>query len=212
MMRRIIVDPCGARAAALEEAAAAIRGGGVVALPTDTFYGLAVDPFRADAVAKVFIVKGRAGDQALPLIAADLDQVIAQLGPLSSLARRLAGQFWPGPLTLVIPAPAALAVGVTGGTGTVGVRVPAHEVARAMCRASGVPLTATSANLSGVPPSSSPDDVERTLGDRIDLLIDAGLTPGGPPSTILDVTGASPRQLRAGAVAWEAIDACMRAF
>ena len=209
-MRRVIVDPRRPLVAALEEAAQVIRGGGVVAMPTDTLYGLAVDPFRVDAVAQVFAVKGRSAERALPLVAADVEQVIEWIGPLPALARRLAAQFWPGPLTLIVHAPAALASGVTGGTGTVGVRVPAHEVARALCRACGMPLTATSANVSGASPSSSPDDVERTLGDRIDLLIDAGLTLGGPPSTIVDVTAFLPRCVRAGAIAWEEIDACVR--
>lgn len=209
-MRRLIVDPHRPQAAALEDAAHVIRGGGIVAMPTDTLYGLAVDPFRADAVAQVFAVKGRSGEQALPLIAADVEQVTTRIGPLPALARRLAAQFWPGPLTLIVRAPASLGSGVTGGTGTVGVRVPAHPVARALCRASGMPLTATSANVSGASPTSNPDEVERTLGDRIDLLIDAGLTPGGPPSTIVDVTGAWPKRVRAGVIAWEEIDACVR--
>jgi L-threonylcarbamoyladenylate synthase len=206
-MRRVFVDPEAPQRDALQEAAKWIRMGGLVALPTDTLYGLAADPFRADAVARVFAVKGRAEDRALPLIAADVDQIVERLSPLSQIAEQLAAKFWPGPLTLLVPAPATLARDVTGGTGRVAVRVPAHDIARAICRAADRPITATSANRSGEPATADPAEVERALGDDIDLLIDAGPTRGGAPSTIVDVTGATPRLVRAGAVSWEDIQA-----
>jgi len=206
-MRRVFVDPEAPQRDALQEAAKWIRVGGLVALPTDTLYGLAADPFQADAVARLCAVKGRAEGRALPLIAADADQIAARLGPLSPAAVRLAAKFWPGPLTLLMPAPIALAPDVTGGTRRVGVRVPGHDVARAICRAADGPVTATSANRSGQPATADPGEVERTLGDDIDLLIDTGPTRGGPPSTIVDVTGAAPRLVRAGAVSWEDIQA-----
>jgi L-threonylcarbamoyladenylate synthase len=204
MMRRLV-----AVAASVQVAAEVIAAGGVVALPTDTLYGLAADPFRADAVARLFAVKGRSSERAVPLIAADLEQIVSHLGSLPPMGRCLAEKFWPGPLTLLIGAPAALAEGVTGGTGRVGVRVPAHGVARDLCRACRRPLTATSANPSGEPPSPDPDDVERTLGALIDLLLDAGRAPGGQPSTIVDVTGSVPRLVRAGALAWDEVRACV---
>jgi L-threonylcarbamoyladenylate synthase len=155
----------------------------------------------------VFTVKGRAADQGLPLIAADLAQVAACLGALSPAGDRLAAKFWPGPLTLLLPAPVALTRDVTGGTGHVGVRVPAHDIARAICRAAGHPITATSANRSGQPATADPAEVERTLGDSIDLLIDSGPTRGGLPSTIVDVTTPVARLVRAGAVPWDEIQA-----
>jgi L-threonylcarbamoyladenylate synthase len=204
-VRRVLVDPGSPQRDAIQEAAKWILSGGVVALPTDTLYGLAADPFSPAAVARVFQVKGRTAERALPLIAADRQQVTAQLGPLSATSARLAERFWPGPLTLLVAAPRELAREVTGGTGRVGVRVPANDVARAICRAAGRPLTATSANLSGEPPTADPDLVERTLGDRIDLLIDTGPARGGAASTIVDVTGAEPVLVRAGAVAWDDI-------
>src|SRR2546425_8217388 len=114
-MRRVFVDADAPQRDALQEAAKWIRTGGLVALPTDTFYGLAADPFRSDAVARVFAVKGREAERALPLIAADADQIAACLGPLSPVGKRLAAKFWPGPLTLLIPAPVALARDVTRG-------------------------------------------------------------------------------------------------
>jgi L-threonylcarbamoyladenylate synthase len=182
-----------------------IEADGIVALPTDTLYGLAVNPFHPDAVARVFAAKGRAAERALLLIAADVEQIERHLGRLSSQAQSLASAFWPGPLTLLMSAPATLAAGVASTDGTVGVRVPAHTLARELCRACGVPLTATSANLSGAEAPSRPDDVERSLRDRIDLLIDAGTTPGGPPSTIVDVSGHLPKLVRAGAISWDSI-------
>ena len=206
-MRRVFVDPESPQRDAIQEAATWILDGGVVALPTDTLYGLAADPFSAAAVARVFAVKGRAADRALPLIAADAAQVDKHLGRLPPAGQRLADRFWPGPLTLLIAAPQGLARDVTGGTGKVGVRVPADAVARAICAEAGRPITASSANASGEPATPDPDEVERTLGDRIDLLIDTGTTRGGSASTIVDVTGADPVLVRAGAISWDDIQA-----
>jgi L-threonylcarbamoyladenylate synthase len=107
-------------------------------------------------------------------------------------------------------APPALARDITGGTGKVGVRVPADAIARAICEEAGRPITATSANRSGEPATADPDQVERTLGDRLDLLIDAGMTPGGAASTIVDVTGADPVLVRAGAISWDDIQAWLQ--
>ena len=204
-MRRVVADTAG-----IAEAAVFIREGGVVAIPTDTLYGLAADPFNDEAVARVFEIKGRPGGRALALIAADADQIAARLGRLSPDAQRLAAAFWPGPLTLLLGAPPALAAPVAAGTGKVGVRVPAHGAARALCRACGIPLVATSANLSDQPATDDPDVVAATLGTRIDLLLDGGKTPGGPPSTIVDAGGSAPRLVRPGAVEWERVLACVQ--
>jgi L-threonylcarbamoyladenylate synthase len=204
-VRRVFVDPAAPQRDAIEEAAKWIASGGVVAIPTDTLYGLAADPFSPEAVARIFAVKGRGGDRALPLIAADLAQAALHLGRLSETGERLAQRYWPGPLTLLVAAPRALARDVHGGSGKVGVRVPRDEVARAICRAVGTPITATSANISGAGATADPGDVERTLGSRIDLLVDAGPTPGGPPSTIVDATQTPPALVRAGAIEWDEI-------
>jgi L-threonylcarbamoyladenylate synthase len=206
-MRRVFVDPDAPQRDAIEEAAKWIVNGGLVAIPTDTLYGLAADPFSADAVARVFAVKGRAAGRALPLIAAAAAQVEEHLGRLPEAGQRLAARFWPGPLTLIVTAPRTLARDVTGGTGNVGVRVPADAVARAICEEAGRPITATSANLSGEPATPDPEQVERTLGDRLDLLVDTGPTRGGAASTIVDVTGADPVLVRAGAISWDDIQA-----
>jgi L-threonylcarbamoyladenylate synthase len=204
-VRRVIADADGIAAAAT-----AIRSGLVVAIPTDTLYGLAADPFREDAVARIFEAKARPAERAVPLIAADTEQVVARLGALSAVARRLANAFWPGPLTLLVHAPDALADIVTGGTGRVGVRVPAQPTARALCRACATPLTATSANISDRPATNDPDEVARTLASRIELLIDDGKTAGGAPSTIVDVTSEMPRLVRPGVVEWDRVLACVQ--
>lgn len=206
-MRRVYVDPASPQRDAIEEAATWISRGGVVAIPTDTLYGLAVDPFSADAVARLFAVKGRAADHALPLIAADLEQVALSIGALTAVGRLLAERYWPGPLTLLVAAPRALPYAVHGGTGKVGVRVPRDDVARAICRAARRPVTATSANVSGAPPTADPGEVERTLGSRIDLLVDSGTMPGGAPSTIVDATAEPPTLVRGGAISWDEIQA-----
>src|SRR5260221_1404969 len=161
-MRRVFVDPGAPQRAAIQEAATWIRRAGVIALPTDTLYGLAADPFRADAVARVYAVKGRDAARALPLIAADTAQVNAHLGPLPPLAASLAARFWPGPLTLLVTAVPSLAPDVSGGTGAVGVRVPAHDVARAGCAACGHPVTAPTAKRTGEPATADPHALDAT--------------------------------------------------
>jgi L-threonylcarbamoyladenylate synthase len=207
-MTRLVVDPARPDPAAIERAAASLRRGGVVAIPTDTLYGLAADPFNAAAVARVFAIKGRGVESAVPLVAADTAQVRAWVGELPAVAARLADHFWPGPLTLVMRASHTLAAGVMGDGETVGVRVPRHAVTRALCAAFARPLTATSANRSGASATDDPDEVAITFGDSLDVLLDAGKTPGGPASTIVDVTGAEPQLIRSGAVPWDDIRVC----
>lgn len=208
-MTRLSIDPIAPDAGVINAAVRAIKGGGIVAMPTDTLYGLAANPFDAAALAAIQRLKERPTERAIPLVAADADQIAATLGVLPMLARLLAIRFWPGPLTMLMQAPERLPAEVTGGTGRVGVRVPAHAVARGLCAACGTPLTATSANKSGQPATNDPDAVAESLGDGIDLLLDAGITPGGPPSTIIDVTDATPRVIRQGAIPWESIQACL---
>lgn len=192
----------------IHRAARVVLGGGLVAYPTDTLYGLAADPRSAAAVERLFGVKGRVADQAIPLIAADLEQVEREVGVMTVLARRLAAAFWPGPLTLVIHALPGIVTAVHAGTGRVAVRVPNHRVALALAACCGCPVTSTSANLSGQPATGVADDVRVTLGDRIDALLDGGPTPGGAPSTIVDATGDRPLLLRAGIVAWDRVLEC----
>lgn len=207
-MIRLIVDAERPDPASIRQAVTSLQRGGVVAIPTDTLYGLAADPFNAAGVARIFDVKRRPGERALPLVASDAGQVRAWIGEMGPMASRLAERFWPGPLTLVMRAPLTLAPGVSDARDTVGVRVPAHAVTRALCAAFARPLTATSANVSGAPATSDPNDVVVGLADGIDVLLDAGRTPGGPASTVVDVTGAELQLIRSGAVSWDDVQAC----
>jgi L-threonylcarbamoyladenylate synthase len=190
---------------AMRRAVEILARGGVVAFPTETLYGLAVDATDRLAVDRVFTLKGRDRGVAIPLIASDRGQVDAWVGTLDATAERLAARFWPGPLTLVLPASARLPRALLAGGHTVAVRVSAHPVASALARALGKPITSTSANRSGDPATALADEVEAALGDAIDAILDAGACPGGPPSTIVDVTGAVPRLVREGAVPWERV-------
>ena len=154
---------------------------------------------------RMFALKGRAADQALPLIAASLTQVADHVGSMTPLAERLAARWWPGPLTLIIPASPLLFAGVHGATGRVAVRVPGDSIARGLAASAGHAITSTSANLSGRPPCSTPEEVAAAFGEDLAVLIDAGRTPGGLPSTIVDATGSAPQLVRAGAIAWDRV-------
>lgn len=200
-MHRVSVDPGFPAAHLLSQAAAILRDGGLVAFPTDTLYGLGADPRLPAAVESILRVKGRPAARGLPLVAADLDQV-DMVGRLSSLGARLAGVFWPGPLTVLIEARPDVHASVHGGSGLVAVRVPDHAVARGLARALGHPVVSTSANRSGEPEASTADEAVAALGEAIGFLLDAGASPGGPASTIVDATGAAPRLVRAGAIDW----------
>jgi L-threonylcarbamoyladenylate synthase len=183
----------------LPAAAAAVREAlsrhGVVALPTETFYGLAVDPADAAAVARVFAIKGRDATKALLVVAADLEQA-AEVAVLDPARRSALAAVWPAPLTVVLPLRRALAA---AGGETVAVRVPAHALLRSLLARVGL-LTATSANRSGAPPAATAGEVVAALGADVDLVLDGGPTPGGAPSTLVDWTGERPLVLRAGAL------------
>jgi L-threonylcarbamoyladenylate synthase len=188
-------------AAALAPAVRWLAGGGIVAFPTDTLYGFAVDPFSDDAVAALFDLKGRSSAAALPLVAGSRAAVESWLGRLDEASGALEERFWPGPLSLIVDAPPAIAPAVHAGTQSVAVRVPAHELARAFADACGRPITATSANASGAPPGSAATDLGAIAGDPRVFVIDGGRTPGGPPSTIVDARGGVPIIVRDGAIA-----------
>lgn len=191
----------------LKIAVNALANGGVVALPTDTLYGLAACAFDEAAVAKIFKTKGRDAATALPLLladAADARRCGVDLPPAMWL---LAEKFWPGALTLVVRKSDAVPYVVTAGRDTVGLRVPDHPLPRAVARALGSPITGTSANCSGMPGLTTAQAVRDELGDRIDFVLDGGDAPGGVPSTVLDLSEDAPRVLRQGAIGKEAIAA-----
>jgi len=205
---RIIVGADGPIAPAIAEAVDALRAGRVVAFPTDTLYGLAVDPRRPDAVERLFRLKGRDARTAVPLVAATLEQAML-VANFTERERRAAAAFWPGPLTIVAPANSAVTPEARGGQGTVAIRVPAHEIARALARAFEFPITATSANRSGQPAADSADSVAAVLPD-VDVLVDGGRAPGGAPSTIISFDDTRPILLREGAVSWERVIKSLR--
>jgi L-threonylcarbamoyladenylate synthase len=190
----------------IEAVAALLRRGGVVAYPTETFYGLGALASDPAAVARLARAKGRPDGQPLPLVAADRAMVesVAEVGPV---AARLAERLWPGPLTLVLPARPGLPAEITAGTGTVGIRVPGSEIARALCRAAGGPVVSTSANLAGAPPAARAGDLDPSLVGRLDGVLDAGPSPGGLPSTVVRVEAGRVVLVRAGAVPVERIEA-----
>jgi L-threonylcarbamoyladenylate synthase len=192
------------KAAAIRAAVAVLHHGGIVAFPTDTLYALAVDPRKDVAVGRLFDLKGRSGVSAVPLIASDEQQARAA-GRFGEIEERLARAFWPGPLTLVVPAQAGLSAQLLAGGTTVAIRVPAHDLARAIADGLGYCVTSTSANLSGCAPVANPASLDPALAAGVDLLLDDGPSPGGPPSTIVEVTTDGLRLVRAGAVAFDRV-------
>ena len=197
---RLVVDARRPASAALEAAARVVRAGGLVAFPTETFYGLGAHALDEAAVARVFQAKGRPADKPVLVLVDSLAMVERVAREVPARARRLMGRYWPGPLTLVLPARADLPTNLTAGTGTIGVRLSSHLVARALVAAVGAPVTAPSANPHGKASPRTADEVLAGLGARVDLLLDGGATAGGPASTVLDFTGTSAVLLRAGAV------------
>jgi L-threonylcarbamoyladenylate synthase len=203
---RLPVDASRPAPAALRAAAEVLRGGGLVAFPTETFYGLGAHAFDEAAVARVFRAKGRPGDKPLLVLVDSVGMVERVAREVPPRARRLMERYWPGPLTLVLPAAPGVPVGLTAGTGTIGVRLSGHAVARGLVAALGAPVTAPSANRHGEASPRTADEVIAELGAAVDVVLDGGATPGGPPSTVLDLTGATPAVLRPGAVALPAED------
>jgi L-threonylcarbamoyladenylate synthase len=193
--------------ARVAEVALLLRGGGVVVYPTETFYGLGALVTHPEALRRLAGAKLRADRKPLPLIAGDLAQVESVASLAAPLARALAGSFWPGALTLVLPATSGVDPHVRGSDGTVAIRIPGSELARALALAAGAPLVSTSANLAGEPPPASPGELSAALLARLDGVLDAGPTPGGLPSTIVAVSGDTVRLLRAGAVPWTQVEA-----
>ncbi len=189
---------------ARDEAAALLRGGHVVAYPTDTLYALGAVATHADAVRTVLAIKGRLPEKTLPLIAADLAQVEWLAGPLPPAALRLAREWWPGPLTLVVAVQRPLAPGVVAPDGSVAVRVPAHDLVRDLVGRVGIPVTSTSANRTGEPAAETAEAC-RALGPGVAAVLDGGPSACRTPSTIIDVRTAEIRLIRAGAVPWERV-------
>jgi L-threonylcarbamoyladenylate synthase len=194
------VDPEKPEAEAIAQAAAVLRRGGLVAFPTETVYGLGAHALDPSAVARIFAAKGRPAGNPLIVHVADQEQARQLAASWPDAATRLAQRFWPGPLTLVVARRPRVPDIVTAGGPTVGLRVPAHPVALALLRAAALPVAAPSANLSSQLSATRAEHVLRGLAGRVDLVLDAGSTPGGLESTVVDVTMVPPVLLRPGLI------------
>jgi L-threonylcarbamoyladenylate synthase len=194
------VDPRDPGPAAIALAVDVLRAGRLVAFPTETFYGLGADALDPEAVARVFRAKGRPADKPLLVLVDSLEMARTIVSELPIGIKPLLDAHWPGPLTVVFHAQPHVPHALTAGTGTVGVRLPGHAVARALVRGFGRPVTAPSANPHARPSPTTATAVRRWLGDSVDLVLDGGPTPGGYPSTVLDATVRPYRVVRAGAV------------
>src|SRR5262245_27162199 len=186
--------------AVIARAAELLRAGRMVAFPTETVYGLGANALDPDAVRGIFAAKGRPADNPVIVHVAEIEGATEVASSWPETAARLAGQFWPGPLTFVLPKRETIPEVVTAGGSTVAVRMPAHPVALALIRAAGVPVAAPSANRSSELSPTRAGHVLRGLDGRIDLVLDGGPAPGGIESTVLDLTSARPRLLRPGLV------------
>ena len=185
--------------------AEAIAAGKVVAMPTDTVYGLVASLSHPDAITRVFEMKRRDLSRVLPVLISSADQVAHLTGDLDPDVPLLLATYWPGPLTVVVPALAGMPAGVVGSDGTVGLRVPNHPTAIAVLERAGGSVACTSANRSGELPARTAADVFDALGDEVDLILDGGQTPGGTPSTVIRAVGGRLSLLRAGAIPIEHI-------
>ena len=187
----------------IQRAARLLRRGAVIVCPTETFYGLAADASNREACERICILKCRPEDKALPSIVSDLEQLEIVALAITPQARVLARRFWPGPLTLVVTAKLPLAA--AAGDGSLAVRASGLALPRLLARELGRPITATSANRSGSPPKTTAAEAASDLVSTVDLVLDAGPSPGGLPSTVVDVREALPKLVREGRIPFEII-------
>ncbi len=196
---------------AVNKAVSVLQKGGIVAYPTETFYGLGVKFDMPGSLKKLYEVKGRPREKALPVIIGEkgsLFSIVPQgwLENISSVVKSLMDRFWPGPLTFLLPAKEGLSEYLTADTGKIAVRIPGESFALRLAKEAGFPVVATSANRSGMPPAVNAETVIRYFGDDVDLVIDGGETPGGLPSTIVDASGNEIEIAREGAIRRDKIE------
>jgi len=194
-----LFDAAGLSVGAFEQILSFLRAGGVIGFPTDTSYGLGADPFNENAVRQIFEIKGRPEGKPILLLVNSIEMA-ASVCHLSETALALAKRFWPGPLTMILPAQERVPFIVTAGTGNVGIRWPASDFASGLVGAFGQPITATSANRSGVPSSVTAVEVCEQFGDSLKFVIDGGKLPARGGSTLMDLTTLPPRVLREGPI------------
>lgn len=184
----------------LHSAVDVLKNGGIIAYPTETFYGLGAKFDKETSLQKLYEIKQRPREKAMPLIIGHKEQLSSIADDINSSAIKLMERFWPGPLTLLFPAKKHLSEFITAGTHKVAVRIPGESFALHLAKHTGFPFTATSANPSGMPPAQDAETVIRYFGDQIELIIDCGPAPGGFPSTIVEVTTEETKILREGSV------------
>lgn len=185
----------------LKKASAVLNDGGIVAYPTETFYGLGVKFDKENSLKKLFELKKRQEEKPMPLIIGSRASMSMIAASINEIAESLMDKFWPGPLTLILEAKKGLSPYLTADTGRIAVRIPGESAALYLVREAGFPITATSANPSGIPPAEDAETVIKYFGEKIDLIIDGGKTPGGLPSTIVDAAGKSIKIVREGVIA-----------
>jgi L-threonylcarbamoyladenylate synthase len=200
MLQILKINPQQPEDALIRKAVLILQAGGVVAFPTETFYGLAVDATNGDAIERIFQIKGRAFRSAIALIAGSKNGISGLVTDIPATAQRLMQAFWPGPLTLLFAASPQISPRLAAGTGRIGIRVSSHPIADNLANRLGGPITATSANLSGAPECLTAGEVLATFGNRIDLIIDGGPASGGKGSTFIDITVDPPACLREGPI------------
>lgn len=209
-MTIIPIDPHNIAPSGIEKAVSILKAGGVVAFPTETFYGLAADAANEGAVDRIFGIKGRSFNNPIALIISKEDDLDLLTDNIPEEAKTLMAAFWPGPLTLVFKASPSVSPRLTAGTGKIGVRISSNPIAQVLAAGLGRPITATSANLSGGRECTTAEEVRGQMANRQLIIIDGGLTPGGRGSTFLDVTVDPPALLREGAINGKAIKAALK--
>lgn len=196
----------------LDHAATLLRAGGIVAFPTETYYGLAVDPYNHQALERLFRVKRRPRKLPILVLVAGMGQLPLLTSGIPAVYHRLIERFWPGPLTLVCPALPSLPPQLTGNTATIALRQSPHETAKGLIAAVDGPITATSANITGFPAAVSAEDVARMFNTEIDLILDGGITPGGGGSTLVGIDKKGLFCIREGKIEFSAVQDCAAAF
>jgi len=196
----IKMDTEGNFQAGLNKAVNIILSGGVIAFPTESFYGLAVNATDEEAIQRLFAVKKRKSDSPVLILIGSVEVLDQYVNHISKVAHKLINQFWPGGLTLLFDARPNVSSLLTAGTGKIGIRLSSHPVATQLALSAGVPITGTSANISGQPACMSAAEVLHSLGETVDMILDGGKTKGGKGSTILDTTVTPPKILREGMV------------
>ena len=206
MKTRILkINPNAVEPAVIRDIARVLANNSVIVYPTDTFYGLGANCLSQEALQRIFEIKQRPGSKGLPVLVSDLEMARGMAAEVPPVFYTLASRFWPGPLTLVLKAASDLPAELVGPGRTIGVRLPAVPWLQALIRETGVALVTTSANISGEGEIDLAEEVIGTFKGKVDLIVDGGLTPGGQPSTVVDLTGEKPVLIRGGVIARNAL-------